>query len=78
MLFESPCDWAKACSIAEADDPACGYYLRGLGWVNRVGSHAESVIADFERCVRLNPDYADKVRGYLLEAYRAVGRAPGI
>jgi hypothetical protein len=58
------------CTLAEADDPAFGYYQRGLTWCNHMATHASSVIADFERCVRLNPSYASKVRGHLEQAYR--------
>lgn len=65
----SPID---SCTIAEADDPARSYYLRGLSWVPHMQSHASSVIADFERCVRINPDYEPKVRKALEAAYRVI------
>jgi hypothetical protein len=73
-LFEATGLTVEICSIEEADDPAYGYYLRGKGWVRHMATHAESVIVDFERCVRLNPEYASKVRAQLDEAYRTLGR----
>lgn len=73
-LYEAPVKWAtgESCTLEEADDPAYGYYRRGLGWTRHMQTHAASVIADFERCVRLNPEYRDKVQGYLEEAYQFV------
>ncbi len=59
-----------SCTVEEADDPAYGYYLRGLGWVGHMKTHASSVIHDFERCTRLNPKYEPRVRQYLEVARR--------
>ena len=78
LLYHSPSTVADktSCSIAEADDPAYGYFTRGLSWVSHMETHATSVIADFERCVRLNPSYKEKVESYLQEAYRRTGQHP--
>ena len=73
FLFDIPNRPAETCTIAEADDPAYAYYHRGLNWVPHMETHASSVIADFERCVRINPDYESKVRPALIEAYRVIG-----
>lgn len=73
-LYEAPVKWAtgESCTLEEVDDPAYGYFHRGLNWTRHMQTHAASVISDFERCVRLNPAYRDKVQGYLEEAYRYV------
>jgi hypothetical protein len=76
-LFDIPGFRAETCTIAEADDPAYGYYRRGLTWVPHMATHASSVIADFERCIRLNPDYEPKVREALDEAYAIVAKSNG-
>lgn len=70
VLFDIPGRPATTCTIAEADDPAYGYYNRGLGYVPYMATHAASVIADFERCLRINPSYEPLVRSALDEAYR--------
>jgi hypothetical protein len=62
------------CTIEEADDPAYGYFLRGMGYVNHMKTHATSVIADFEKCVQFNPEYEPKVREYLAEARRQLAK----
>ena len=63
---------ASTCTIEEADDPAFLHYLQGLTLCNHMSTHATSVIANFERCVRLNPDYAPKLRAHLERAYQQV------
>lgn len=70
VLFDIPGRPATTCTIAEADDPAYGYYNRGLGYVPYMATHAASVIANFERCLRINPSYEPLVRSALGEAYR--------
>jgi hypothetical protein len=65
---------AAACSLDEADDPAFGYFRRGLKWVPHMPTHAESVIADFERAIEIDPAYEPRVREHLREAHRIVGR----
>lgn len=65
---------ATACSLEEVDDPAFGYFRRGMTWVPHMRSHAASVISDFERAVEINPAYEPRVRGYLRQAHRIVGR----
>jgi hypothetical protein len=59
-----------ACSRDEADDPAFGYFQRGMGYVPYMATHATSVIADFERAVAINPAYEPRVRDHLREAHR--------
>ena len=72
FLFETPSVPVSTCTLAEADDPAYGYYQRGLTWVPHIHTHASSVVADFERCVTLNPDYEQRVRDALDEAHRVL------
>jgi hypothetical protein len=71
-LYERPHEPENTCTLDEADDPAYLYYLRGLTWVPHMDTHASSVIADFERCIRINPEYEPKVREALDKAYRIV------
>jgi hypothetical protein len=71
-LIHSRYSASNACTVSEADDPAYGYYIRGLTWVPWIETHASSVIADFERCLRLNPYYESKVRDSLDRAYDIV------
>lgn len=71
-------DWRKrvgaaACSLEEADDPAHGYFVRGMSYVPHIATHATSVIADFERAIRINPAYEPRIRGYLRDAHRIAG-----
>ena len=61
-----------ACTPEQRDDPAFGYYLRGLGYAKHMNTHASSVIADFERAILLNPDYEPLVRDYLARARRVL------
>jgi hypothetical protein len=76
VLFHQPhLPGVTTCTIEEADDPAFGYYRRGLGWVPHMQTHAPSVIADFERCIRLNPRYEPLVRAHLAAARRIVGQS---
>lgn len=75
LLFDISGRPVKTCTIAQADDPAFGYYERGQSWLPYMATHATSVIADFERCVRINPKYEPLVRSALDEAYRLTGRA---
>lgn len=63
-------DQAATCTLEEADDPAYGYYVRGLSWCNHLATHFSSAIFDLERCVQLNPAYEPKVRPLLERAYR--------
>lgn len=60
----------STCTIAEADDPAYMFFLRGMGYVSHIATHAASVVADFERCIEINPEYEPRVREYLSEARR--------
>ena len=61
------------CTIAEADDPAYGYFLRGMGHVRFMDTHAASIVADFERCIEINPAYEPLVREHLAAARRRSG-----
>ena len=63
---------AESCSLAEAEDPALGYYRRGMTWVPHMATHATSVIADFERAIAIDPAYEPRVRDHLREARRIV------
>jgi len=63
-----------ACTPEQRDDPAWGYYQRGLGWLPFMDTHAASVVADFERAVRLNPAFEPLVRKHLKRARRIVRR----
>ena len=64
---------AGACSLEEADDPAFGFYRRGMSYVAHLETHATSVIADFERAIEIDPKYEPRVREYLREARRIAG-----
>jgi hypothetical protein len=64
---------ADACTLEQAEDPASGYYRRGMGWVPHMATHATSVIHDFERAIEINPDYEPRVRGYLRTARKVAG-----
>jgi hypothetical protein len=55
----------RACTREQRDDPAHGYYQRGLGWLEHIDTHAESAVIDFERAVRINPAYEPLVRPHL-------------
>jgi hypothetical protein len=63
---------AQACTPAQRDDPAFGYYRRGLGWVAHMQSHAESVLADLERAAQLNPAYEPLVEKHLERAREVI------
>jgi hypothetical protein len=63
---------AGACTPAQRDDPGFGYYRRGLIWVPHMQTHAESVIIDFERAVRLNPAYEPLVQKHLQRAREVI------
>ena len=65
---------ARGCTFEQANDSAHGYYQRGLGWVEQMETHAESVIADFERAMRLNPSYEPLVTPHLMRAREVLAR----
>jgi hypothetical protein len=72
-------DWqrnieANACTPEQNEDPAFGYYRRGLTYVKHMNSHYESVIADFERAIRINPAYESLVAGHLSAARERLAR----
>lgn len=70
LLMESPHPPANSCSLADADDPAYLFFLRGMSWVPRMETHASSIIADLERCLALNPAWESRVRDVLERARR--------
>jgi hypothetical protein len=69
VLFSLESEYpVTTCTLAEADDPAYGYYLGGMGYVEHMATHASSVVSNFERCLEINPQYEPRVREYLREA----------
>jgi hypothetical protein len=75
ILLKSPGTPQKTVTLEELDDPAYGFYQRGLGWVPHIQTHASSVIYDLERAVLINPAYEPKVRTYIDAAKRILGDA---
>jgi hypothetical protein len=68
-------DWrlrveAAATTYANVDNPAHGYFERGMRYVPHMRTHAASVIADLERALAIDPSYEPWVREHLREAYR--------
>ena len=61
------------CTPEEADDPADGYFRRGLGWVPHMKTHAESLVWDMTRATLLNPDREPDARPYLRAARKQLG-----
>jgi len=59
-----------ACTESELDNPAHGYYQRGLGWMEHLGTHFSRAIADFEKALEIDPGYEEKIRPHLERAYR--------
>lgn len=53
---------ARACSAAQAADPAHGYFQRGMGWADHMATHAPSVVADLGKAVLLNPEFEPRCR----------------
>jgi hypothetical protein len=70
MFVQDSLSPVASCTLAEADDPAYGYYRRGMTYVPHMETHAASVIADFERCLEIDPGYESRVGEYLREARR--------
>ncbi len=64
-LLQSPGEPERVVTRDELDDPAYGYYQRGLGWVPHMATHAASVIHDLEMAARINPQYEPKVRRHI-------------
>lgn len=61
-----------ACPEAEIDNPARGYYQRGLGWMEHLATHFSSAIADFEKALEIDPGYEERIRPHLERAYRII------
>ena len=70
MFVESHAATAAGCTLAEADNPAHSYYQRGMTYVPHMATHAASVIADFERCLAIDPGYESRLGEHLREARR--------
>jgi hypothetical protein len=64
----------RTATPSEADNPAFGYYSRGMEYVPHMETHASSVIHDCERAITLDPGFEPKVRAYLDQAYRTLRR----
>ncbi|MEM9463941.1 MAG: hypothetical protein AAGA90_01130 [Actinomycetota bacterium] len=64
-----------ACSIAEDEDPAHGYFLRAQSWIRYMSTHAESAVFDLTKAQLLNPEYERLCRKPLRQARRTLGRA---
>src|SRR5215211_1636274 len=71
VLLKSPGQPERSITWEELDDPAYRYYQCGLGYVPHIKTHASSVVASFERAVRINPAYEPKVRAHI-EAAKAI------
>jgi hypothetical protein len=67
-------DRVVTCSLEEADDPGYLYYRAGMAFVDHMSTSAASVVASFEKAIQFNPAYEPKVRAYLDEARRRLGR----
>jgi hypothetical protein len=63
----------EVCTPDEADDPAYGYFRRGLGWVAHMETHAESVVWDMTRAILLSPARERDARPHLLAARKQLG-----
>jgi hypothetical protein len=59
-----------ACTETELDNPAHGYYERGLGWMEHLEVQFPSAIADFEKALEIDPGYEERIRSHLERAYR--------
>ncbi|HJP87522.1 MAG TPA: hypothetical protein VJ850_00590 [Candidatus Limnocylindrales bacterium] len=64
----------EACTLAQADDPAFGYWRHGLNYVPHIKTHATSVIAAFEKAIAIDPSYEARVRPLLEQARRIAGK----
>jgi hypothetical protein len=71
-LIQEPGRPARQSTPEQEDDPAFGYYQRGLGWVPHIQTHAESVVHDLERAVEIDPRYEPRVRQYLEQARKVL------
>jgi hypothetical protein len=59
-----------ACTESDLDNPAHGYYQRGLGWMEHLATHFSSAIADFEKALEIDPGFEEKIRPHLERAHR--------
>jgi hypothetical protein len=74
-LIKAPGKSQNIITRKQLDDPAFGYYRRGMGYVPHMQTHASSVIHDFEKAIQINPEYEPKVRDHLKEARRIAARS---
>lgn len=66
---------SRSCTIEEADDPAFGYFERGMGWVEHMAAHPISVIADLGKAILLDPSLEPRCRPALDRARAQLGDA---
>jgi len=59
-----------AVTRAEAEDPAYGYFMRGMGYLAHVRTHASSVVMDMTKAMLLNPSYGPRSAKPLRKARR--------
>jgi hypothetical protein len=71
-LIQQPGEPARRSTPEQEDDPAFGYYQRGLGWMAHVQTHAEDAIYDLERAAEIDPCYEPKIRQHLERAREAL------
>ncbi len=70
----SPDHLVDVSAPADVDDPAYGYFRRGLSWVPHMRTHAESVVIDMTCAVLLNPTREPDARPHLRAARKHLGR----
>ena len=71
-LVQSPGEPNRVVTREELDDPAYGYYHRGLNLLPHIKTHAESLIHDLEMAVQINPQYEPKARQHIEAAKRVL------
>ncbi|SRR5258706_552765 len=73
-LLQSPGEPDRMVTREELDDPAYGYYHRGLSLLPHIRTHAESVIHDLETAVEINPQYESKAREHIEAAKQVLAQ----
>ena len=81
LLTEEPADprWraqiaSKACTVEQDANPAYGYFVRGMSWVDHMATHASSVVADLEKAILLDPEFEPRCRSALERARAQLGK----
>lgn len=64
---------SKACTVEQDANPAYGYFVRGMGWVDHVATHASSVVADLGKAMLLDPEFEPRCRSALKRARAQLG-----